>query len=61
MYRVLIADDEAYVAALVRGSVDWAALGLEVVGEAATGEETYEKILSLGADIVITDIRSSSS
>ena len=57
MSRVLLADDEAYVAALVRGSVDWAALGLEVVGEAATGEETYEKILSLGADIVITDIR----
>lgn len=57
MFRVLIADDEAWVLALVRSSVDWENLGLELVGETASGPETYEKILELQPDIVITDIR----
>lgn len=57
MYKVLIADDEFWVAALIRNSIDWDTMGLELIGEASDGEEACEKILSLHPDIVITDIR----
>lgn len=57
MYRVLIADDEPLVAALVRNSIDWPVMNLELIGEASNGNEAYEKILALQPDIVITDIR----
>ncbi|MBU9736747.1 response regulator [Diplocloster agilis] len=57
MYKVLIADDEVWVTALVRGSIDWTDMNLELAGEAENGDEAYEMILSLRPDIVITDIR----
>ena len=46
MYKVLIADDEVWVTALVRGSIDWTDMNLELAGEAENGDEAYEMILS---------------
>jgi len=57
MYKVLIADDEIWVAALIRQSIDWEKHELELVGEVSTGTEAYEKIIELSPHIVITDIR----
>lgn len=57
MYKILIADDEFWVTALVRNSIDWTGMNLELAGEAEDGGEAYEKILRLRPDIVITDIR----
>ena len=45
MYKILIADDEFWVTALVRNSIDWTGMNLELAGEAEDGGEAYEKIL----------------
>ena len=39
MYRVMIIDDEKALRNLLKASVDWQEMGLEVVGEAASGIE----------------------
>lgn len=57
MYKVLIADDEIWVCTLIRNSIDWESMGLQLLGEALSGTEAYELILNLKPDIVITDIR----
>lgn len=57
MLKVVIADDEDRVCKLVQMIVDWAALGMEVVGTASNGLEALELIASLKPDILITDIR----
>jgi DNA-binding NarL/FixJ family response regulator len=53
--RILIADDHAIVRSGLRLIID-AQEDLEVVGEAATGEETVEKATSLRPDILLLDI-----
>ncbi len=57
MIKALIADDEIWVASLIRKSIDWETFEIEIVGEAHDGEDAFNKILSLKPDIVITDIR----
>lgn len=57
MYKVLIVDDEEKVLRLIEGLVDWAALGLSVVGTAHDGIAAKDAIDRLRPDIVITDIR----
>ncbi|MBN6053321.1 response regulator transcription factor, partial [Nonomuraea sp. RK-328] len=56
MVTVLVVDDQVLIraglAALIR-----AAPGLDVVGEAATGEEAVELAASLRPDVVLMDIR----
>ena len=53
--KVLVADDHAMVrsgvAQILKGS------GITVVGEAANGEEAYDKAIKLKPDIVLMDIR----
>lgn len=44
MFRVMIVDDEPLVRAGLRGSVDWAALGMAVTDEAANGREALERL-----------------
>lgn len=56
MYRVLLADDEFYVRAMMRRIVDWEDLGFEIVGEAENGEEALEKVAQCVPDLVIADI-----
>ena len=56
MIRVLLADDQSLVRAGFRALLD-AQPGIEVVGEAADGEETIDKVRGLGPDLVLLDIR----
>lgn len=56
MYRVMIIDDETSARKLLQATVDWAALGLEIVGEAASGIEAINIIDDLRPDIVFVDI-----
>lgn len=55
--KVLIADDEVLVRIGVRTSVDWNALGLQLVGEASDGCSALELAEKEKPDIVITDIK----
>lgn len=57
MYRVMIIDDEKALRNLLKASVSWENLGLEVVGEAASGIEAINTIDKLRPDIVFVDIR----
>ncbi|MBP1756055.1 MAG: two component transcriptional regulator, AraC family [Firmicutes bacterium] len=56
MYRILIADDEAYVRDLVAKSINLSTLEIEVVGCAEDGTQAIEMIEQLKPDILITDI-----
>lgn len=55
--RVLIADDEEKINALICHLVDWEVLHMEVVATARDGLEALEKVRQYKPDIVITDIR----
>ena len=56
MYRVMIIDDEQSARKLMRASIDWEALGMEVVGEAASGIEAINVIDDMKPDIAVVDI-----
>lgn len=56
MYRVLIVDDEPMIRLGLASTVDWEKEGLELVGQAANGEEALRQAGG-GIDILITDIK----
>ncbi len=56
MYRILIADDEAYVRDLVAKSINLSTLDVEVVGCAEDGKQAISMVEELKPDILITDI-----
>ncbi|MDO4512657.1 MAG: response regulator [Lachnospiraceae bacterium] len=56
MYRVMLIDDEVSVRKLLRASIDWEALGMEIVGEASSGIEAVNTMDELRPDIVFVDI-----
>ncbi len=56
MYRILIADDEAYVRDLVAKSINLSDLNVEVVGCAEDGKQAIEMVKQLQPDILVTDI-----
>lgn len=55
--RVMIVDDETLVRNLVRKSVNWQALGLVVVAEAANATEALDLIEETRPQILLTDIQ----
>ena len=55
--RVLIADDERKVCALIQHIINWELLNMEVIGFAYNGESALQMIKDEKPDIVITDIR----
>ena len=55
-YRVMLIDDEPSARNLMRGSIDWESLNMEVVGEAASGIEAINVIDEMKPDIVFVDI-----
>ncbi len=54
---MLIVDDEPVICAGLRLTIDWEALGVEVIGEAYDGEEALQMTREHETDIVLTDIR----
>ena len=57
MMKVIIADDEAKVALLIKNLIGWEELGMELAGIAKNGSEALDMIRRYDPDIVITDIR----
>ena len=57
MITMVIADDEELIRDGLHSIVDWAELGIEVVGLAEDGNEAYDLCMSLNPDILCTDIR----
>jgi two-component system, response regulator YesN len=55
--KVLIVDDESNTRGLVKVSLDWESLNMEVVGDATSGLEAIDMMESLLPDIIITDIQ----
>ena len=56
MYRVMIIDDEQSARKLMRASINWKSLDMEVVGEAASGIEAINVIDEMKPDIAFVDI-----
>jgi DNA-binding NarL/FixJ family response regulator len=54
--RVVVAEDQAVVRAGFRSLLD-AESDIDVVGEAATGEQALDQVRALGPDVVVMDIR----
>lgn len=55
--KVLIADDEKKICALIKSLIDWEGMGLELVGIATNGIEALEMAEKLQPHIIITDIK----
>lgn len=56
MYRVMIIDDEQLSRRLLKASINWAELDMEVAGEAASGIEAINVIDDIRPDIAFVDI-----
>ena len=56
MIRVLIADDQMLIRQGIRTLLEMDQ-GISVVGEAADGAETVEKVLAMSVDVLLLDIR----
>lgn len=57
MYRIIVVEDETTIRRGIVLTIDWAALGCVIVGEAANGDEGYGLARQLSPDIVITDVK----
>ncbi|MBP1154121.1 MULTISPECIES: response regulator [unclassified Paenibacillus] len=55
--RVLIVDDEPLVRIGLKSAIRWEAGGMQIVGEAADGEEAMKLIMERKPDVVILDIK----
>lgn len=56
MLKVLLVDDETRDIELMKKSLDWESLGLQIVGTAYDGQTAIEKEVKLCPDIIITDL-----
>lgn len=56
MYKVFIVDDEPFIIEGLYDIVDWAAMGMEIVGQAENGAEALEALKLIPADVLVTDI-----
>jgi len=57
MKNLLVVEDETLIRLGMKVMLDWAELGVRLVGDAANGKEALEFIEAHRVDIVITDIR----
>ncbi|KWX80864.1 hypothetical protein AMQ84_02080 [Paenibacillus riograndensis] len=55
--KMLIVDDEPIICKGLRLTIDWAALGIEVIGEAYDGEEALQVMANTEVDFLLSDIR----
>jgi two-component system response regulator YesN len=58
--KVLLVDDEYWVRRLLKRCIDWNSIGLDIVGEASSGEDAIELVDKIQPDIIFTDICMSS-
>lgn len=56
MYRVMLIDDEQAARNLMKATIDWASLDMEVVGEASSGIEAINTIDDIRPDLAFVDI-----
>lgn len=56
IYRVMVIDDESNARNLMKVAIDFESLGMEVIGEAASGIEAINVIDDLRPDIAFVDI-----
>ena len=56
MTRVMIVEDEYLVRVGLRTCMDWAAHGLELLDDAADGEEAYCQIVKNKPDVLLLDL-----
>lgn len=56
MWKLLIADDEPKIRKGLRNSLNWAEIGVEIIGEAEDGEIALEIVRSKHPDIILLDI-----
>lgn len=54
--KVLIVDDEHLVRNLLKKCIDWKCLGMDIIGEASSGEDAIELTDKYNPDLVFTDI-----
>ena len=57
MVRVFFVDDEISIRKGLEKIISWEEYGVEVVGEAANGEEALLKLIQIRTDIIITDVK----
>lgn len=57
MLKVLVVEDEEMIRKGIVLTVDWAALGCVVVGEASDGIEGLEAVKRLEPNLIITDVK----
>ena len=56
MWKLLIADDEPKIRKGLRNSLNWAEIGVEIIGEAEDGEIALDIVRSNHPDIILLDI-----
>ena len=56
MVTLLLVDDEPTIRQGIRESIDWAAQGVRIVGEAGDGQQALDLVHRLRPDIVLVDI-----
>ncbi|MEG2653547.1 MAG: response regulator, partial [Ruthenibacterium sp.] len=57
MYRIIIADDEDMIRKSLSSMIDWSALGFQIVGNFADGQEVIDYLEYMEADVIMTDIK----
>ena len=57
MLKMVLADDEYIVREGLRNIIDWQQFGVEIIAEAADGQEAIDLCLEYHPDILFTDIR----
>jgi two-component system response regulator YesN len=56
MFRVFLADDEPFIIEGLYDIIDWAEVGLEIVGHASNGQKALDALQETSVDILVTDI-----
>lgn len=57
MLKLVIAEDEDIIRMGLVQTIDWQAMEVELIGEAADGMEALEQVKKLQPDVLLTDIR----
>ena len=55
--RILIVDDEPLVRIGIKSAIPWEAHGMEIIGEAADGEEAIRLMIEHEPDVILLDIK----